>query len=110
MEKIIYSWLISILISSIFIIFLLIIGVKIKNIIVPFFLVLDLGLFFFYRNDIIKNNNISDLFYIYSFYAFSAIICALYSSYIFITKRSGRCVCGKCRNPDYEEIKAGGNL
>ena len=105
MDKIIYSTFLSFLISSFLLVFLIVIGVKIRNLPVPFILTSDLILFIFYKNDMINNCNTDEIFYIYLYYFISFNFSIFYMSYIFIRKSSGRCICSKCRDPTYEEIK-----
>ena len=110
MEKIIYSTLISILVSSLFCVLLIVVGVKIKKLIVPFILVSDVMLFIFYRKEVISYSNNNDVFYIFLYYAFSVVFSVIYLTYLLIRQRSGRCVCSLYRNPSYEEIKSANDV
>jgi len=105
MDKLIYSTSCSLLTSSFLIVFLIAIGVKIRNLPIPFVLTSDVVLFMFYKNEIINNSESYELFYIYLYYAVSFIFSICYISYIFIRKSSSRCICNRCRDPTYEEIK-----
>ena len=106
-EKIYYSFLVAVLIAAVVGVFLIIVGIKVKNILLPVVFVTDLILFFFYKNEILNYSTSNDIFYIFLYYTVSILFCLIYSIYLFISNRTGRCVCKRCREPDYEEIKDG---
>lgn len=108
MEKPIYSVLISAGVSSVFTVLLIVIGVKVRNLFVPFILVSDFMIFIFYKNEILNAGNPGDdaIFYIFLYYAFSVVFCIICVIYSLSKERSGRCICKSCRAPDYEEIKS----
>ena len=105
MEKILLAFLVAIVIGTIFSIFLIILGIKIKNIFLPGILVSDLILFIFYKDEIINNLNSNDLFYIFIYFLFSILFLIIYIIYLFISISSNRCICKLYRKSSYEEIK-----
>lgn len=105
MEKLALAFIISIILGIISSIFLIILGIRVKNIFLPGILVSDLILFIFYNHEIIYTPNIDDLFYIFIYYFFSVLFLIGYLSYLFISISSNRCICKSCRKSNYSEIK-----
>jgi hypothetical protein len=111
MQKIVYSFLISLIVTAVSAIFLIVVGVGFRK--VPWVLIIsDVILILLYYDEILNQRlqDSTDLNIIF-LYIFITIICLIiYSIYVCSTNTSGRCICRRCRNPSYEEIKSYGDL
>lgn len=104
MQKILFTFLISLTSGSFLSIALIALSIRVFSSLFFGFFLSDIIMISMYSYDIVTNSNNDDLFYVF-FYIISTIGILIASGmYILIRNNSDRCICKCCIRNKYEEI------